>query len=43
MGFGGPSSRAEVIAGVKKGCTVASYSVDHFNVTQFSDDSALVT
>jgi hypothetical protein len=43
MGFGGPSNKAEVIAGVKEGCTVASYSVDHFKVTQFSDDSALVT
>ena len=43
MGFGGPSDKAEVIAGVKQGCTVASYSVDSFKVTQFSDDTALVT
>jgi hypothetical protein len=43
MGFGGPSSKAEVIAGVKEGCTVASYAVDHFKVTLFSTDSALVT
>jgi len=43
MGFGGPSSKAEVVAGVKQGCTVANYSVDHFKVTRFSDDAALVT
>lgn len=43
MGFGGPSDKAEVVAGVKQGCTVASYSVDHFKVTQFSSDAALVT
>jgi hypothetical protein len=43
MGFGGPSTKADVIAGVKSGCTVKSYSVDKFKVTQFSDDTALVT
>lgn len=43
MGFGGPSDKAEVVAGVKQGCTVASYSVDHFKVTQFSGETALVT
>jgi hypothetical protein len=39
----GEGSKAGVIAGVKAGCTVKSYAVDHFKLTQFSVDTALLT
>jgi len=36
----GPAGKAEVVAGVKAGCTVKSWSVDRFKVTRFSADMA---
>ncbi|MFI4950736.1 MAG: DUF4440 domain-containing protein [Caulobacterales bacterium] len=42
QGFG-PAGKAPVVAGVKQGCTVRSYAVDHFSVTRFSADTALLT
>ena len=39
----GEGSKAGVVAGVKAGCTVASYAIDHFKVTRFSADTALLT
>lgn len=44
VGAGGPGDKAGVVAGVAGGaCTVASYAIDHFKVTRFSADSALLT
>jgi len=39
----GPSGKAPVVAGVKAGCTVKSYSVDRFSLTRFGPDTALLT
>jgi hypothetical protein len=39
----GPAGKAPVVAGVKAGCVVRSYAVDHFKLTQFSADTALLT
>ena len=39
----GPAGKAPVVSGVRAGCTVKSYAVDHFKVTQFSADTALLT
>lgn len=43
MQGGGPTGKAPVVAGVKGGCVVKSYEVDHFKLTQFSPDTALLT
>ena len=43
MQGGGPSGKAPVVAGVKAGCVVKSYQVDHFTLTRFSADAALLT
>jgi hypothetical protein len=43
MQGGGPGSKAAVVAGVRGGCTVKSYALDHFQVVQFSADTALLT
>jgi len=44
MGFGGPTDKAKVVAGVGSPvCVVKSYSVDSFNVTLLNPDTALVT
>ncbi len=44
VGVGGPGDKASVVSGVAGGgCTVASYTVDHFTFTRFSADSALIT
>lgn len=43
MGPGGPSGKAPVVKSVAAGCTVKSYAVDHFKLTQFSPDTALLT
>jgi hypothetical protein len=41
---GGPTGKAVVVAGVAGGgCTVASYTVDHFTVTRLAPDTALLT
>ncbi|HEY0437631.1 MAG TPA: nuclear transport factor 2 family protein [Phenylobacterium sp.] len=42
QGFG-PTGKAPVVAGVKSGCTVTSYQVDHFKLTRFGPDTALLT
>ena len=39
----GEGSKAGVVASVKAGCTVKSYAIDHFKMTQFSADTALLT
>lgn len=39
----GEGSKASVVAGVKAGCTVKSYAVDHFKLTRFTPDAALLT
>jgi Domain of unknown function (DUF4440) len=39
----GPSAKAPVVAGVKAGCEVKSYQVDHFRMTRFGPDTALIT
>ncbi|HEV2533109.1 nuclear transport factor 2 family protein [Phenylobacterium sp.] len=39
----GPAGKAGVVAGVGGACTVKSYQVDHFKVTRFGPDTALVT
>ena len=44
LGFGGPTSKAAVVAVVGSPiCVVKSYTVDHFKVTSFSEDTALLT
>lgn len=44
VGFGGVSDRKTVIAGVAGGgCTVTSYAVDHFTLTRFGTDTAVLT
>ena len=44
MSPGGPGGKAPVVAGVAGGgCTVASYAIDHFTLTIFSADTALLT
>lgn len=43
VGAAGPYGKKVVVAGVAAGCTVKSYSVDHFTVTKLGPDSALVT
>jgi hypothetical protein len=44
VGFGGPTDKATVVAGVAgPDCTVTSYSVDKFKVTMFNAETALVT
>ena len=40
---GGPSAKAPVVKSVAAGCTVKSYAVDHFKLTRFSADTALLT
>ena len=39
----GPAGKAGVVAGVGGACTVRSYQVDHFKVTRFAPDTALLT
>lgn len=39
----GPSGKAPVVAGVKAGCEVKSYQLDHFKLTRFGPDTALLT
>jgi len=44
MGAGGTANKADVVATVASpNCVVASYAVDHFTLTQFSDNTALLT
>jgi hypothetical protein len=44
VGFGGPTNKATVVAGVAgAGCTVKSYVVDHFEVAALDADTALLT
>jgi len=44
MSASGPGDKKSVVAGVAGGaCTVASYQIDHFSVTVFSPDTALLT
>ena len=44
VGFGGPTDKKTVVAGVGSPvCTVKSYTVDHFELTEFGPDTALLT
>src|SRR6478672_13002666 len=44
LGFGGPASKATVVAGVAgPACAVKSYAVDHFSVAAVDANVALVT
>jgi hypothetical protein len=44
LGFNGPTDKAAVVKFVASGvCTVKSYTVDHFEVTQLAPDAALLT
>jgi hypothetical protein len=44
LGSGGPASKAAVVSMVAgTACTVKSYSVDHFELTMPSSDTALLT
>jgi hypothetical protein len=44
LGSGGPASKAAVVSMVGgTACTVKSYSVDHFELTMLSSDTALLT
>jgi hypothetical protein len=44
VGFGGPTDKATVVAGVAgPDCIITSYSVDKFKVTMFNKTTALVT
>ena len=44
LGSGGPASKAAVVSMVGgTACTVKSYSVDHFELTMLSPDTALLT
>lgn len=44
VGFGGPTGKATVIAGVAGPiCTVKSYAVDHFELAILGKDTALLT
>lgn len=44
LGQQGPSGKAEVVAFVgNKACVVSSYSLDKFNLTQITADTALLT
>ena len=38
----GPSGRGDVITGVAAGCTVKTWSVDHFRLTRFDERTALL-
>ena len=39
----GPAGKAGVVAAVRGGCVVKSYTVDRFSLTRFSADTALLT
>ncbi len=39
----GPAGKAGVVAGVRGGCVVKSYTVDRFSLTRFGPDTALLT
>ena len=44
LGAGGPASKAAVVSMVgSTACTVKSYTVDHFELTMLSPDTALLT
>jgi hypothetical protein len=44
VGFGGPTKKAAVVAGVASDvCNVKSYSVDHFELTMLDANTALLT
>jgi hypothetical protein len=44
VGFGGPTGKKTVVAGVgSPACTVKSYTVDHFELAEFGPDTALLT
>jgi hypothetical protein len=44
VGIGGPTGKATVVAGVASpNCIVRSYEIDHFALTVFAADSALLT
>jgi hypothetical protein len=44
VGFGGPTKKAAVVAGVAgDACNVKSYSVDHFELTMLDAGTALLT
>jgi hypothetical protein len=44
VGFGGPSNKTSVVAGVAgPACSVKSYTVDHFELTVLAPDAALLT
>jgi hypothetical protein len=44
LGAGGPSGKSFVVKSVaSKACVVASYSVDHFTLTRFDENTALLT
>jgi hypothetical protein len=44
VGFGGPTDKKTVVAGVgSPACTVKSYTVDHFELTELGPDTALLT
>ena len=40
---GGPTDKALVVRSVAAGCTVKSYEIDHFKLTRFGPDTALLT
>ena len=44
VGFGGPTDKKNVVSFVGSPvCTVKSYTVDNFNLTEFGPDTALLT
>jgi hypothetical protein len=44
VGFGGPTDKKTVVAGVASPvCSVKSYTVDSFELTEFGPDTALLT
>lgn len=44
VGFGGPTKKATVVAGVGSAvCNVKSYTVDHFELAVLAPDTALLT